>query len=565
MFTRHRRYLLVSLIGLVAMLGAAPAMTAAPGPRFSQHQVVRLPASPSTAQYVPGRALVQFRPGVTMTAVRGAAVGADAAVLREITSRGASGNGRLLVVQSTTATTAELVKAFSADARVQFVEPDYILHAEATPDDTRFAELWGMQQISAPGAWDVTTGASSVVIADIDTGVDYAHPDLAANMWHNTAETPGNGIDDDGNGYADDIYGIDAANGDSDPMDDHGHGTHTSGTVAAVGNNGVGVAGVAWQAQIMALKFLNSAGSGSTSNAIACINYAIAQDAAGVDVAAINASWGGAPYSEGLRTAINAAAARGIAFVASAGNGGDDQLGDDNDSTPQYPASYDCANIIAVAATDDSDALAYFSNYGATSVDLAAPGVSILSTTGSGYESWKGTSMAAPHVTGAIALCAAEFPAETMSLRIARVLNGVDSVAGLSGKTTSGGRLNVQTTLSGPAPSDDDIPGIPLGASSVAGTLAQPSDLNDVYRVYLEAGETITATVSGADGTDFDLFLFSPGTATVGNHAAAAVQAVGTGYPDSFEYTAADDRHLLPGRLRDQRLGSLPALGGVRR
>ena len=162
--------------------------------------------------------------------------------------------------------------------------------------------------------------------------------------------------------------------------------------------------------------------------------------------------------------------------------------------------------------------------------------MSILSTTGSGYESWNGTSMAAPHVTGAIALCAAEFPAETMSQRIARVLNGVDSVAGLSGKTTSGGRLNVQTAVSGPAPSDDDIPGIPLGASPVAGTLAQPTDLNDVYRVYLEAGETITATVNGAAGTNFDLFLFSPGTATAGNHGAAAAQAVGTGYPDSFEY-----------------------------
>ena len=403
-------------------------------------------------------------------------------------------------MQSTTATTAELVKTFSADPRVQFAEPDYILHAEATPNDTRFAELWGMQQISAPGAWDITTGASSVVIADIDTGVDYAHPDLAANMWHNPGETPGNGIDDDGNGYVDDVYGIDTANGDSDPMDDNGHGTHTSGTVAAVGDNGVGVTGVAWQARIMALKFLDGDGSGYTSDAIACINYAIAQDVAGVDVAAINASWGGGPYSEGLRTAINAAAARGIVFVASAGNGGDDEIGDDNDATPQYPASYDCANIIAVAATDSSDALAYFSNYGATSVDLAAPGVSILSTTGSGYESWNGTSMAAPHVTGAIALCAAEFPAETMSQRIARVLNGVDSVAGLSGKTTSGGRLNVQTAVSGPAPSDDDIPddipGIPLANSPVAGDIATVGD-GDVFRFHAVAGQPIQMSLTG--------------------------------------------------------------------
>lgn len=533
----HRWYLLVSLIGLVALLLATPAMASGPGSKPARQQISRMPAPPKTATYVPGRALVQFRPGVTMAGMRGAAASADAVVQREIKGNGAADGGRLLVVRSTTATTRQLVNELSEDPRVELAEPDYILRVDATPNDPRFDELWGMQQVSAPGAWSISTGSTNVVIADIDTGVDYSHADLAANMWQNSAETPGNSIDDDGNGWVDDVYGIDPANGDGDPMDDHGHGTHTSGTVAAVGDNSVGVTGVAWQAKIMALKFLDADGSGATSDAITCINYAIAQDEAGVNVAAINASWGGGAYSESLRTAINAAGARGIVFVASAGNGGEDGIGDDNDVSPSYPGSYDCANIIAVAATDRHDELADFSNYGATSVDIAAPGVGILSTADSGYASWNGTSMAAPHVTGAIALCAAEFPAETITQRIARVLGNADAVTGLSGKTSSGGRLNVQTTLGGPAPSDDDIPGIPLGVSPVAGTLTQSSDMNDVYRVYLEAGKTITARVSGNAGTNVDLFLFSPGTANVSSHGVAVAQAVGVSYPDSFDYT----------------------------
>ena len=227
-------------------------------------------------------------------------------------------------MQSTTATTAELVKAFSADPRVQFAEPDYILHADATPNDTRFTELWGMQQISAPGAWDITTGAPSVVVADIDTGVDYTHPDLAANMWHNPGEIAGNGIDDDGNGYVDDVYGIDTAYGDSDPMDAHGHGTHT-----------VGHHGRRWQqrhrrrrrrvaAQIMALKFLDSAGSGSYVRRHRLHQLRDRRRRPPASTSPPSTPRGAAALQRSLRTAINAAAARGIAFVAAAGNGGDD-------------------------------------------------------------------------------------------------------------------------------------------------------------------------------------------------------------------------------------------------
>jgi subtilisin family serine protease len=542
--SKRRQYLLVSLIGLVALLVAAPAMAAGPGSEPSRHKTGSPSAPTATERYAPGRVLVQFRPGVTMAGMRGMAASADAAVLREITNRGASA-GRLLVVQSTTATTAELVMAFSSDSRVRFAEPDYVLHVDATPNDTRFAELWGMQQISAPGAWDITTGSSAVVIADLDTGVDYTHPDLAANMWHNPVETPGNGIDDDANGYIDDVFGIDTANADSDPMDDQGHGSHTSGTVAAVGNNGVGVVGVAWQARIMALKFLDSDGSGYTSDAIACINYAIAEDVAGIDVAAINASWGGGGYSSALRDAINAAGARGIVFVAAAGNGGGDNVGDDNDVTPYYPSSYDCANIVSVAATDSADALAYFSNYGATSVDLAAPGVGILSTTASDYESWQGTSMATPHVTGAIALCAARFPAETVSQRIARVLNGVDPVPGLSGTTSSGGRLNVQAALSGPVPSDDDIPddipGVRLTNSPVTSDIARIGDC-DVFSFGAAAGRSIEISLTGAADTDIDLYLYAPGTSSIVGSgvvgSGSVASSAGVTYPETITYTA---------------------------
>jgi subtilisin family serine protease len=288
-----------------------------------------------------------------------------------------------------------------------------------------------------------------VVVASIDTGVDYTHPDLAANMWHNPGEIPGNSIDDDGNGYVDDVYGIDTAYDTTDPWDPNGHGTHTSGTMAGVGNNGAGVAGVCWSAQIMALEYLDKDGSGWTSDAIECINYMTSEKIYhGVNVVAANCSWGGGGYNQSLYDAIAAAGDAGIVVVCSAGNGGSDGVGDDNDYSPSYPASYDCSNIISVAATDSGDYLASFSNYGAASVDLAAPGVGILSTMPSeGYEWMDGTSMAAPHVTGAVALLAAAYPAESTATRIGAILSSVDPVAGLAGAVGTGGRLDVAKAI----------------------------------------------------------------------------------------------------------------------
>ncbi len=350
---------------------------------------------------------------------------------------------------------AGAIEALRANKQVAFVEADSIMFMDKIPNDPYFDYLWGLHNtgqsggtpdadIDAPEAWDIETGNSDVVIAVIDTGVDYNHPDLAANMWTNAGENPGNGIDDDGNGYIDDFYGWDFVNNDNNPMDGHGHGTHCSGTIAAVGNNGIGVAGVNWNAKIMALKFLSDAGSGSTSDAILAVQYATKMKLDyGVQVIATSNSWGGGGYSISLYNAIATADAAGILFVAAAGNSGLN-----NDLNPHYPSSYSNPNIIAVAATDRYDALAnqpsWASNYGATSVDLAAPGVTILSTTPSNsYSYYSGTSMATPHVSGVVALLKAQNPGITHSEIKDTIMTTVDPLLELSGKMVTGGRLNV--------------------------------------------------------------------------------------------------------------------------
>ena len=361
--------------------GARPAAQAAPAPS----------AGPA---YVAGEVLVRLRAGTSRQGAKTLSRSLDAAGVRDLRVQAIVPHGqRILLYTSATLSGDALVQSALKDPNVIAASLNYRLYADAvTPNDPLFPLLWGLDNsgqtggtagadISAPAAWSTTTGSAGVVVADIDTGVAYDHPDLAANMWHNPGEIPANGIDDDRNGYVDDVYGIDAISGSGDPYDDQGHGTHTSGTIAAVGNNGIGITGVAWQARIMALKFLPAVGSGTDADEITCIDYVVDQKLNhGVNVVAINASFGGGGYNALERTAINAAGAAGIVFCAAAGNGGDDGVGDDNDTTPHYPSSYDCANIISVAATDDNDALADFSNYGARSVDLGAPGVGIMST-----------------------------------------------------------------------------------------------------------------------------------------------------------------------------------------
>jgi subtilisin family serine protease len=345
-------------------------------------------------------------------------------------------------------TVEEALQEFNSSTGVLYAEPDYRVSIDSTiPNDTFFSELWGMHNtgqsggtvdadIDAPEAWDISTGSSDIIVAVIDTGVDYTHPDLAGNMWVNTGEIPGNGQDDDGNGYIDDVYGYDFCNYDGDPMDDHYHGTHCAGTIGAVGNNSQGVAGVCWHVRIMALKFLDSGGSGWTSDAINCVNYSRIM---GANLS--SNSWGGGGYSQGLKDAIDAAGAAGMLFVAAAGNDGGN-----NDSYPHYPSSYDSESLIAVMATDRYDNKSSFSNYGPVSVDLGAPGSSILSCQpGNQYQYLSGTSMATPHVAGACALLWSMNPAEG-NVEVKNILiETVDPT--LSGQCVSGGRLNLYNAI----------------------------------------------------------------------------------------------------------------------
>jgi subtilisin family serine protease len=339
---------------------------------------------------------------------------------------------------------------------IEFIEPNYILEAVDIPTDPRFAELWGMyntgQTGGTPGAdidatiaWDVFTGSQDVIVGVIDTGVDYNHPDLAANIWTNPGEIPDNGIDDDNNGFIDDIHGWDFINNDNDPMDDNGHGTHCSGTIGAISGNGIGVVGVSPNVSIMALKFLSSGGSGSSADAIDCLEYATMMGAN-----LTSNSWGGGGSSEAMRLAIADAGANNSLFVAAAGNSSSN-----NDVNPHYPSSYDLDNLVAVASTDHNDDLSSFSSYGATSVDIAAPGSSILSTLpGNSYGLLSGTSMATPHVSGALALIYGRFPAIDALDAKALLLNFADPLTDLDGVVLSGARLNAFWPIAEP----DSIP-----------------------------------------------------------------------------------------------------------
>ncbi|MDP9486294.1 MAG: S8 family serine peptidase [Actinomycetota bacterium] len=350
------------------------------------------------------------------------------------------------------------VKRYEASPDVEYAEPDFVFEPSQTTsaNDPSYPKLYGLNNtgqtggtagadINAPEAWSTTTGDAEVVVAVIDTGTDTNHPDLKNNLWTNPGETAANGVDDDNNGYVDDVDGWDFYNNDAtvyDAADGDKHGTHVAGTIAGQGNNDLGVVGVNWKAKIMPLKFLGPNG-GYTSDAVEAINYAVAK---GAKIS--NNSWGGGGYSQTLKDAIHRADASGHLFVAAAGNGGSDGVGDDNDATPHYPSSYDNPNLVSVAATDSKDALAGFSNYGAASVDLSAPGVSILSTLpGDTYGGYSGTSMATPHVSGVAALLKSKNPTADDATIKEQILKSVDARSNLSGKTATGGRLNAAGAL----------------------------------------------------------------------------------------------------------------------
>ncbi|MSU58182.1 MAG: hypothetical protein EXS35_08380 [Pedosphaera sp.] len=324
---------------------------------------------------------------------------------------------------------------------VEFAEPDYLIHAALAPNDPQYTNgtLWGLNNtgqsggtadadIDAPEGWDVLTSASNIVVAVLDTGIRFTHEDLATNMWTNP---------NDGG------HGFNAFSGTNNAGDDQGHGTLTAGVLGAAGNNGKGIVGVAWRVQMMSCKCLDANGNGSDATLIACIDYARTNCAR-----IMNASLDSAGYSSAVSNAIYAARNDGIIFVASAGNNAADV-----DAVPRYPACYNIDNIVSVAATTRTDALWGSSNFGATNVDLAAPGRDITSTffiNDSFYLSVSGTSVAAPHVSGAMALMLAKYPAETHQQIIARVLNATDPLPALTGKCVTGGRMNLRKALSPP-------------------------------------------------------------------------------------------------------------------
>jgi subtilisin family serine protease len=399
-------------------------------------------------------------------------------------------------------------KGFAADAvirflsqqpDVEFAEPNYLVHADDTvPNDTRFSELWGFSNSATPGAdigavkaWDVSTGTSSVVVGVIDTGVDYNHQDLSANIW--SAPTSFT-VNISGTNFTcpTGSHGFNAITNTCDPMDDNDHGTHVSGTIGAVGNNSLGVVGVNWTTRIIGAKFLSSSGSGSTANAIRAIEFLVQAKqifGASANVRVLSNSWGGGGFSQALLDEINIANANGMLFVAAAGNSTRD-----NDAVPFYPASYDAPNVIAVAATDQHDALASFSNYGAESVDLGAPGIFVLSTTRNNtYKSFSGTSMATPHVSGTAALVLSKCALNTAALK-SNLLANVTPLASMA-STLSGGRLNADASLRScaapvPIPTPPSAP-TALGATAGDGQVNLAwTGLNDATSYSVKRGST---------------------------------------------------------------------------
>jgi thermitase len=369
-------------------------------------------------------------------------------------------------------TVSEAVRTYEDSPDIAYAEPNFKLQPAAVPNDPGYKYLYGLNNtgqtggttdadIDASEAWNTTTGSAGTVVAVIDEGIDINHPDLRDNIWTNPDEISGNGKDDDKNGYVDDINGYDFANNDNtvydpDLITGNGdeHGTHVAGTIAATANNGVGITGVNWDARIAALKFLGPDG-GYTSDAVEAINYAVRE---GMPIS--NNSWGGGGKSQSLQDAIAKADAAGHLFVAAAGNGGSDGVGDNNDVTPHYPSNYENSNIISVAATDATDTLASFSNFGATTVDLAAPGVSILSTLPGGYGRYSGTSMATPHVAGVAALIESENSILDDAGIKSQILQFADKKTSLQNKVVTGGRLNASGSVTQKVAPDKTRPSI---------------------------------------------------------------------------------------------------------
>ncbi|HKY42153.1 MAG TPA: S8 family peptidase [Pyrinomonadaceae bacterium] len=352
-----------------------------------------------------------------------------------------------------------IVAKYTSLPEVEYAEPNFDISLDEAgpldpilPHDPQFNDQWALANsgqrggkqgadISATLAWATTTGSEDVVVAVLDSGVDYRHEDLVGNMWTRPASM--DPYHDTDLGTVDDENGYSAIEGLPDPMDDNGHGTHCAGIIGAEGENNLGIAGVNWKIKIMPLKFMSAGGFGTTKDAIEAINYVIDRKKAGVNVRVISASWGSTQKSRALEDVIRKAYENDILFVAAAGN-----ATTDNDRRPHFPSSYNVPNVVSVAALDRNDQLAKFSNYGAKSVAIAAPGVEILSTwLGNQYEEKSGTSMATPVVSGVAALILAQNPGMSVDDLRKKLMDSTDPIVALKGKTVAGGRINAAKAL----------------------------------------------------------------------------------------------------------------------
>lgn len=401
----------------------------------------------------PPEVLVKFKPGVTQQAILSITSGLHDRVEDEIETV----PGLFAIDDIDEQERESVAEEYRRLPEVEYAEPvmEISLEDYGTPiviRDPRFTEQWALSNdgarggkkgadISAMNAWAVTTGSDKVVVAVLDSGVDYNHSDLVGNMWTRPDNIPA--YEDAQLGTFQDLHGFNALENAADPMDDNGHGTHCAGIIGAEGGNDIGIAGVNWKVQIMPLKFMNAGGFGTTKDAIEAINYVINRKKAGVNVRVISASWGSTMKSRALEDVIRKAYEADILFVAASGN-----ATTNNDRRPHYPSSYNVPNVISVAALDRNDNLASFSNYGVKSVAIAAPGVDILSTWLSDeYEEKSGTSMATPVVSGVAALIVSKNPKISVDDLKKRVLASVDPLASLKGKVTTGGRINAEKAL----------------------------------------------------------------------------------------------------------------------
>ena len=425
--------------------------------------------------------------------------------------KGKVANGVILVKRPVIETRASVIATLSKNPLVELVEPNYIYRATAgapsLPNDPGLSRLWGMintgQQvvgdsgnftgkagvdIDAQKAWQIETGSRDVIVAVIDTGVNWNNPELVPNIYTNEAELNGQpGIDDDNNGCVDDIHGCDFVGGDGNPMDVFGHGTHVAGTIGAAANDSTGIVGVAWNVRILPVRFLGDDGGGSLADAIKSIDYAIAMKAN-----IMNNSWGGGGFSQTLMDAIIRAKDAGILFLAAAGNSGND-----NDSSPEYPATYQVDNVMSVAAIDPTGAVADFSNFGKSTVHIAAPGVNIVSYTMRGLESWSGTSMATPHVAGVAALLLSQDTTQNYVALKSRLLNSARPMAALRGRVNTG-LVNAYYALTNTvAPQDPDDPFFwQKDAQTLSSAHPYPNNVNQEFTVTVPGATRIAVYFS---------------------------------------------------------------------